>query len=63
LFPEGGGDVPESDPTWQSQIGDALPLERNWLDLDVVDPRSYLCYFDYDKGRQNNNKRAFPMRL
>jgi hypothetical protein len=27
-------------------IGDALPLERSWLDSTVVDPRSNLCYFN-----------------
>jgi hypothetical protein len=56
-------DVPEGDFTQRSQIGDALTLERSWLDLAVVDPRNYLCYFDCGRGRQNNKKRASPMRL
>jgi hypothetical protein len=46
-----GTDVPEGDLTWKSWIGDALPLERSWLDLAIVDPRSYLCYFDCSRGR------------
>jgi hypothetical protein len=37
-----GADVLEGDLTWRSQIGDALPLDRSWLDSAVVDPRSYL---------------------
>jgi hypothetical protein len=30
-------DVPEGYLTWHSQIRDALPLERSWLDSDIVD--------------------------
>jgi hypothetical protein len=57
-----GTDVAEGDLTQQTQIGDALPLKRSWFASAVVDPRSYLCDFSCGKGRQNNNKRAFPMR-
>jgi hypothetical protein len=63
ILPRKGADVLEGDPTWQSQIRDALPLERSWLDSTVMYPRSNLCYFNCSEGRQNNNKRAFPTRL
>jgi hypothetical protein len=58
-----GADVPESDLTQRSQIRDALPLERSWIDSTVVDPRSNLCYFNCGGSRQNKKKRAFSMRL
>jgi hypothetical protein len=42
-------------------IRDALPLERSWLDLAVVDPRSNHHYFNCSGSiRQDNNKRASP---
>jgi hypothetical protein len=44
-------------------IRDALPLERSWLVLAVMDPRSNLCYFNCSGDRQDNNKRAPPMGL
>jgi hypothetical protein len=53
-----GTDILESDPTCQSQIGDAFPLRRSWLDSAIVDLRSYLCYFDCRRGRQNNKKKG-----
>jgi hypothetical protein len=31
--------------------------------LAMVDPRSNLCYFDCSKGKQDNNKRASPIRI
>jgi hypothetical protein len=46
VLPRKGADVPERNLTQQNQIRDVLPLERSWLDLAVVDPRSYLCYFN-----------------
>jgi hypothetical protein len=49
-------DVPEDDLAWQSQIRDALPLERGWIYSVVVDPRSNLCYFNCGRGRENNKK-------
>jgi hypothetical protein len=54
---------PEGYLTQWNQIRDALPLERSWLDLTVVDPRSNLCYFNHGGSRQDNNKRASPNRI
>jgi hypothetical protein len=62
VLPRMGADIPEGDLTWQSQIRDTLPLKRSWLDSAVVDPKCYLCYFNCGRGRQNNNKRASPMK-
>jgi hypothetical protein len=56
-----GAGIPEGAFAWG--IKAALPLERGWLYSAVVDPRSNLCYFNCSRGRQNNNKRASPMRL
>jgi hypothetical protein len=44
-------------------VRDALPLERGWLYLAVGDPRSNFYYFNCGGSRQNNNKKASPMRF
>jgi hypothetical protein len=58
-----GAYVLEGDPTQRGWIGNALPLERSWLDMTVVDPRSDLCYFNCGRGRESYNKRASAKRL
>jgi hypothetical protein len=44
------------------RVRDAFPLKRGWLYL-AVDPGNNFCYLNYCGGRQNNNKRASPMRF
>jgi hypothetical protein len=56
VLPRKSTDVLEADLAWQRQIRDALPLERDWLYLAVVDPRSNLCYFNCSRGRQNKKE-------
>jgi hypothetical protein len=62
VLPREGTQVSEGDPTWGSQIRNALPLKRSWVDLTVVDLRNNHCYFNHG-GSTQNNKRASPMRL